>query len=109
MDANTKFDIFYDQISQFINSHVPRRKLSKHEIKLSTKPWIAKPILAKIRYRDKLYSKIIGCKYSNPNLIYLNKKFRNSVVKDVKESKSDYFTNYVLCNKEQYEKNLVWN
>ena len=36
MDANTKFDIFYDQISQFINYHVnvPRRKLSKREIKL---------------------------------------------------------------------------
>ena len=33
MDANTKFDIFYDQISQFINSHVhvesfPNVKLS---------------------------------------------------------------------------------
>ena len=55
--ANTKFDIFCDQISQFINSHVPRRKLSKREIKLSTKPCITKPILAKIRYRDKLYSK----------------------------------------------------
>ena len=59
MGANTKFDILYDQISQFINSHVPRRKLSKREIKLSTKPWITKPIFAKIRYRDKLYSKII--------------------------------------------------
>ena len=44
MDANTKFDIFNDQISQFINSHVPRRKLSKREIKLSTLPWITKPI-----------------------------------------------------------------
>ena len=50
MDANTKFDIFYDQISQFINYqvNVPRRKLSKREIKLSTKPWITKHILAKI-------------------------------------------------------------
>ena len=61
MDANTKFDIFYDQISQFINSHVPCRKLSEREIELSTTPWITKPILAKIRYRDKLYSKIIRC------------------------------------------------
>ena len=70
MDANTKFDIFYDQISQFINYHVnvPCRKLSKREIKLSTKPWITKHVLAKIRYRDKLYSKIIKCN-SNPNLI----------------------------------------
>ena len=49
MDANTKFDIFYDQISQFINSHVPCRKLSEREIELSTTPWITKPILAKIR------------------------------------------------------------
>ena len=47
MDANTKFDIFYDQISQFTNYHVPRRKLSKREIKLSFKPWITKHILAK--------------------------------------------------------------
>ena len=32
MDANTKFDIFYDQISQFRK----RRNLSKRKIKLST-------------------------------------------------------------------------
>ena len=38
MDANTKFNIFYVQIFQFTNYHVPRRKLSKREIKLSTKP-----------------------------------------------------------------------
>ena len=53
---------------------MPRRKLSKREIKLSTKPWITKPILAKIRHRDKLYSKIIRCKHSNPNLIYFHEK-----------------------------------
>ena len=35
MDANTKFDIFYDQISQFTNSHVQRTKLSKREIKVA--------------------------------------------------------------------------
>ena len=46
LDANTKFDVFYDKISQFINCHAPRRKLSKHEIKLSTEPWIIKDILA---------------------------------------------------------------
>ena len=77
--------------------------LSKREIKLSTKPWITKPILAKIRYRDKLYSKIIRCKHSNPNLIYLH----NSVVKDAKASKSDYFKNYFLYNKNNM--NMVWN
>ena len=101
-----KIYIFYDQISQFINYHVPRSKLSKREIKLSTKPWMTKPILAKIRYKDKLYYKIIRCKHSNPNLIYLHKKFRNSVVKDVKASKSGYFKNYLLCNKNNMKK--IW-
>lgn len=48
LDANTKFNIFYDQIPQLINSHVPRRKLSKREIKLSIRPWISKEILAKM-------------------------------------------------------------
>ena len=43
MDTNTKFDIFYDQISQFRK----KRKLSKREIKLSTKPLVTKHILAK--------------------------------------------------------------
>ena len=74
-----------DQISQFINCHAPCRKLSKHEIKLSTKAWITKDILAKIRYRHKLYSQIMNSKNKqpDPNLIYLHKKFRKSVVKDI--------------------------
>ena len=66
-----------------------------------------KHILTKIRYRDKLYSKIIKCKHSNPNLIYLQKKFRNSVVKDVKTSKSDYLKNYFLCNRNNMKK--IWS
>ena len=36
---------------------------------------------------------------------YLHKKFRNSVVEDVKASKSDYFKNYFLCNKNNMKKN----
>ena len=80
---------------------------SSPNVKLSNKPWITKPILAKIRYRDKLYSKIIRGKHSNSNLIYLHKKFRNSVVKDVKANKSDYFKNYFLYKKNNMKK--IWS
>ena len=96
-----------DQISQFINCHAPCRKLSKHEIKLSTKAWITKDILAKIRYRDKLYSQIMKSKQPDPNLIYLHKKFRNSVVKHIKASKSYYLKNYFLCNRNNVKK--IWS
>ena len=87
--------------------HAPRRKLSKYEIKLSTKPWITKDILAKIRYRDKLYSQIMKSKQPDPNLISLHKKFRNSVVKDNKAGKSNYFKNYFLCNRNNILK--IWS
>ena len=78
------FIFSYDQISQFINSHVPRRKLSKRKIKLSTKPWITQEILAKMQYRDKVYSQVIKCNQPDPNMTLLYKKLRNSVVKDIK-------------------------
>ena len=107
MDANTKFNIFYDQISQFINSHVPRRKLSKREIKLSTKPWITKEILAKMQYRHKVYSQVLKCNQPDPNMILLYKKLRNSVVKDIKVSKSNYLKNYFLCNRNNMRK--IWS
>ena len=98
LDANTKFNIFFDKISQFINSHVPRRKLSKREIKLSTKPWITKEILAKMQYRDKVYSQVLKCNQPDPNLTLLYKKPRNSAVKDIKLCKSNYLKNYCLCH-----------
>ena len=43
--VNLIFSMF--RYLKFTNYHAPRRKLSKDEIKLSTKPWITKHILAK--------------------------------------------------------------
>ena len=107
LDTSAKFDFFYDKISHLVNVHVPCKKLSKHEIKLSTKPWITKDILVKIRHRDKLYSQINKCKQPNPNLIALYKKFRSSVVKDIKVSKTNYLKNYFLCNSNNIKK--IWS
>jgi len=44
--------IFFFIILSMFMCHA--KKLCKHEIKLSTKPWITKDILSKIRHRDKL-------------------------------------------------------
>ena len=52
-----------------------------------------------MNYRDKLYSKLLKCKQPDPNLRYLYKKFRNKVVKDLKDSKSTYFNQYFSLNK----------
>ena len=86
---------------------MPRRKLSKRAIKLSTKPWITKEILAKMQYKDKVYSQVLACNQPDPNLILLDKKLRNSVVKDIKNCKSNYLKNYFLCNKDNMRK--IWS
>lgn len=107
LDTSAKFDFFYDKICHLVNVHVPCRKLSKNEIKLSTKPWITQDILAKVRHRDKLYFQVNKCKQSNPNLIALHKKFRNSVVTNIKASKTNYLKKYFLCNSNNIKK--IWS
>lgn len=66
-----------------------KKGVSKKEVKISSKPWITKEIFAKMKYRDNLYSKLLKSKQPNPNLYYLNKKFRNRVDKDMKDSKTN--------------------
>ena len=100
MNTNGKFDLFYDQIDFVCKVHVPYKRLSKKEVKISSKPWITKEIFAKMKYRDKLYSKLL-------NLHYLYKKFRNRVVKDLKDSKTSYFNQYCSLNK--HNKQKVWS
>ena len=88
LNTNGKFDLFYDQIDSVCKVHVPCKRLSKKELKISCKPWITKEIFAKMKYRDKLYSKLLKSKQPDPNLYYLYKKFRKRVVKDLKDSKT---------------------
>ena len=87
LNTNGKFDLFYDQIDSVCKKHVPYRRLSKNEVKISSKPWITREIFAKMKYRDKLYSKLFKSKQPDPHLHYLYKKFRNRIVKDLKDSK----------------------
>jgi len=75
LNTNGKFDLFYDHIYSVCKKHVPYKRLSKKEVKISSKPWITREILAKMNYRDKLYSKLLKSKQPDPNLRYLYKKW----------------------------------
>ena len=75
------FDFFYDQIDSVCKYMYLIRGLPRKEVKISSKPWITEEILAKMKYRDKLYSKLLECKQPNPNLNYLYKKFSNRLSK----------------------------
>ena len=64
------------------NMSLPYKKLSKKEVKISSKPWITKEILAKMNYIETNFIPNY-LKVNNQILIfirYLYKKFRNKVV-----------------------------
>ena len=52
--TNGKFDLLYDEVDSVCKVHVPKKRLSKKEVKISFKPWITKEIFAKMKYRDNL-------------------------------------------------------
>ena len=104
LNTNGKFDLFYDQLDSVCKKHVPYKTLSKKEVKISSKPWITREIFAKMKYRDKLYSKLLKSKQPGPSLHYLYKKFRNRIVKNPKDSKSSYFNQYFSLNKYNMQK-----
>lgn len=107
LNTNGKFDLFYDQIDSVCKKHVPYKRLSKKEVKIYSKSWITRQIFAKMKYRDKLYSKLLKSKQQDPNLHYLYKKFRNRIVKDLKDSKSSYFNQYFSLNR--YNMQKLWS
>lgn len=79
LKTNGKFDFFFDQIDCDCKIHVPYKRLTKKEVKISSKPCITKEISGKMKYRENLYSTLLKCEQPNPNLNYLYKKFRKRV------------------------------
>ena len=39
ISLNSKFDLFYDTVSFYVDNHVPV-KLNKKDLKLHSKPWV---------------------------------------------------------------------
>ena len=96
-DTNRKCDIFYDTVSSCVNKYIHRRKLSKKEVSFSSKPWITNDIRKMMKIRDKLYRHLIK-KGHEDSVSSLFKKFRNRIVKDIRESKKSYYKNFFTLN-----------
>ena len=92
LPLNTKFDLFFENVSTYVDSHVPVKKMNKKDLKLFEKPWINPNIQRLMKYRDKLLRKL-NRKYT-PNGEYLYKKFRNRVVSELRSSRINYYNHY---------------
>ena len=98
--ADNNFDYLYSKITSCIESHVPKKKVTRRNLKLRTKPWMGSKIQKLMCLRDKFFYK----PNSNPTPFnkYLYRKFRNRVVAEQRQSKIRYFQNYF----EKYKTNM---
>ena len=58
VSLNSKFDLFYDTVSSYVDNHVPVKKINKKDPKLYSKPWVNPKIQRLIKYRNKLLHKL---------------------------------------------------
>ena len=97
ISLNSKFGLFFQTLSEHLDCHALLKKLNKRGLKLQSKPWINSKILRLIKYRDKLLRKLNRTFTHNND--YLYKKFRNSVVSELRSSKIEYFNQYFAEHK----------
>ena len=75
LSVNSKFELFYENVSTCVNYHAPLRKTNKKAVKFCEKPSITPKIQKQMKYRDKLLKRL-NRKFTL-NVEYLYKKFRN--------------------------------
>ena len=81
-DAIEKYNDFIWHLEACVNRHAPIKKLNKKEIKMKIKPWITPDIQRKMTHRNRIHWKT---SYN---------KFRNSINRGMKKSKTDYYSSY---------------
>jgi len=86
-DVNEKFDFTVRPMKSLAETHMPVRKYTRREYKLTLKPWITQGIISSIKHRDSLF-----CVYKRLKLLTdfeTYKQFRNRVthVKDLAKHK----------------------
>ena len=105
ISLNSKFDLFYDTVSSYVDNHVPVKKINKKDLKLHSKPWVNPKIQRLIKYCDKLLHKL------NRNFLhnteYLYKKFRNRIVNELMSSKIKHYNQYLTNHKSNMKK--LWS
>ena len=103
-NINSKFDDFQWRLEGCINRHGPIKKLTRKELKKTTKPWINNYIIKMISHKDRLFHQ----KIKNPLNIRIKcayNIFRNRVTREIKKAKKEYYKHYFEANLTNMKKN----
>ena len=88
-----RYKDFLIKLEGCVERHAPLKKLKNKELKVHNKPWITPLILNKIKHRDSIFARS-KADPDNVNLRTNYKKFRNAIIRDIKLSKRNYYSNY---------------
>ena len=105
ISVDDHFDYLYEKTSECIDTHVPKKKVTKKYLKLRSKPWINVRIQKLMSYRDKLFSEMN--KHPTQSNKYLYHKFRNRVVSEQRRGKKSYFQEYFEKHKTNMK--MLWH
>ena len=107
-DPDLSFQNFYKRMLEIIENNVPKQKLTKKQLNRKHKPWITKGIKKSIYKRDNIFQKFL--KEKNPILkndfFYRYKKYRNLLVKVIRDSKTQHYNKFFNENLQNSKK--IW-
>ena len=91
ISLNSKFDIFYQNATFYVDNQVPLKKMNRNDIKFHSKLWINPRSQKLIKYWDKLLRRL------NEKFLHNNecrKKFRSRVVNVLRTSGTECYKQY---------------
>ena len=95
-EPGSMFDSFYNKISEVIDTHIPIKQSSRHELKSRSKPWITSGIRTSIRIKNALFKKFLKTKSTYYHAKF--KLYRNKLNHLIKLSKRNYYNNFFLIH-----------
>ena len=96
----------FSRKAEVIDTYLPLIKLSKKELKIQVKPWIASEIKNSIKQCDKLLRKFIKTRNEElkEELYAKYKNIRNKIVSIIRASKKSHFQQYFIENGNDFKK-----
>ena len=83
------FSSFYNKLNKLVNKHVPRKNVTKRDMKNFSKPWISAVIKRSIKEKNRLLTQGEHEKY---------KYYRNRISTLIRVSKKKYYYEYFEIN-----------
>ena len=111
LSPHDQFEEFVKLFTDIVNFYAPRRRATRKEKKLKSKPWFTQGLLKSIKLKNKIYKQFL----MHPSNYQFDKykKYRNVLNRAIEGAKQNYYNKIVTKEKHNSEKlyqiiNKIW-